>query len=89
VSSIDNTFRPGELTITAGTEVVFTNDGRNDHDVTPVPSSLFQDWGITKEHFAPGDVYTHVFDRPGTYEYVCTIHGVAGAGMVGTITVTG
>jgi plastocyanin len=88
ISSIDNTFRPAELTIRAGTEVVFDNDGRNDHDVTPVPDSPFQDWGVAKADFPPGAAYSYVFGRPGVYEFVCTIHGVPGVGMVGTITVT-
>jgi plastocyanin len=45
-------------------------------------------WGVDETGFHPGDSYSHVFGRPGVYEYVCTIHGVNGKGMVGTITVT-
>jgi plastocyanin len=88
IQSLDNTFRPAELTITAGTEIVFTNVGRNDHEIIPAPASPFQDWGISKATFGPKVKYKHVFDLPGTYAYVCKIHGVNGKGMVGTITVT-
>ena len=86
VTALDNSFRLDELTITAGTEVRFENVGRNDHDVQPVEGT---DWGVAVEEFAPGDVYSHVFDTPGTYEYICTIHGVPGVGMIGSIVVTG
>jgi plastocyanin len=88
VQSLDNTFRPAELTVEVGTEVVFDNVGRNEHNVIPEPGGL-QGWGVGEDRFAPGDRYSHVFTEPGVYEYVCTIHGVNRKGMVGTITVTG
>ena len=87
VQALDNTFRPAELTVEVGTEVVFDNVGRNEHNVIPDPNSI-QGWGVGEDQFAPGDSYAHVFDAPGVYAYVCTIHGVNGKGMVGTITVT-
>ena len=37
---------------------------------------------------APGATYSHVLDEPGEYRYVCSIHGVKGKGMIGTIIVT-
>ena len=88
VQALDNTFREDDLTIEVGTEVVFTNVGRNEHNVIPEPDGP-QGWGVGEDLFAPGDVYSHVFTEPGVYEYVCTIHGVKRKGMVGTITVTG
>lgn len=87
VESLDNTFRQAELTVEAGTSVMFENVGRNDHDVLPVPESPFQGWGVTKELFGPKAKYTMLFDIPGRYEYVCTIHGVKGKGMVGVVVV--
>lgn len=87
VQALDNTFRADELTIAVGAEVVFTNVGRNEHNVIPEPGSI-QGWGVGEDRFAPGDSYAHVFTEPGVYEYVCTIHGVKRKGMVGTITVT-
>jgi plastocyanin len=96
VQALDNTFRPDTVTVAVGTPVRFDNVGRNDHDVIPVidgeeadaPTTGPDGWGVAAEDFVPGDRYTHVFDRPGVYEYVCTIHGVAGVGMIGTVTVT-
>jgi plastocyanin len=88
VQSLDNSFRLQDLTVEAGTEVVFVNVGRNVHNVLPEPDSI-GGWGVAEEDFEPGDEYRHVFDVPGVYAYVCTIHGVNGKGMVGTVTVTG
>lgn len=86
VQALDNTFRVQDLVVDVGTEVVFENVGRNEHNVIPEPDSV-QGWGVGEDAFAPGDVYTHVFTEPGVYAYVCTIHGVNGKGMVGTVTV--
>lgn len=86
VQALDNSFRPETIEISAGTEVVFDNRGRNDHDVSPVDGS--QGWGVQVEGFRPGDTYTYVFSTPGEYRYFCSIHGTADAGMVGTIIVS-
>ena len=86
VGVLDNTFRPDEVEVAAGTEVVWENGGRNDHNVLPVEGD---DWGVEADDFAPGDVYSYRFTEPGTYAYYCSLHGTTTAGMVGTIVVTG
>lgn len=86
VSAIDNSFRPEALTVQAGTEVVFTNDGRTEHNVLPVEGT---DWGVQTEDFLPDAEYRHRFTEPGTYAYYCSLHGTKTNGMVGTIEVTG
>lgn len=86
VSTLDNSFRPEELEVAAGTEVVWTNDGRNDHNVLPAEG---EDWGVEAEDFAPGSTYRHRFTEPGTYDYYCSLHGTTTKGMVGTVVVTG
>jgi plastocyanin len=90
VQALDNTFRPETLEIRAGTEVVFTNVGRNDHNVLPasVAPGEMGEWGVATEDFAPRAVYRHVFGRPGSYAYYCSVHGTAEIGMIGTIVVT-
>lgn len=88
VQVIDNSFRLAELSIAAGTEVVFENRGRNDHNVLPKGDPTGSAWGVQKEQFAPGASYAHVFTEPGTYAYYCSIHGTDAVGMVGSITVT-
>jgi plastocyanin len=86
VAAIDNVFRMETIEVAAGTEVLWTNDGRNDHDVLPVDEA--QDWGAPEQEFLPGESYRHVFDRPGNYGYYCSIHGTKDAGMIGTVVVT-
>lgn len=86
VLALDNTFRPETIEISAGTEVVWTNGGRNEHNVLPVEGDA---WGVQTEDFVPQDVYSHVFTTPGTYPYYCSIHGTTEVGMIGTVVVTG
>ena len=85
VWAIDNTFRVPEIEVEAGTEVLWINRGRNEHDVEPVDDT--QDWGVGKESFVPGDEYSHVFDTPGVYDYYCTLHATPDAGMIGRVVV--
>lgn len=85
VRSLDNTYRPDELEVVAGTEVLWTNNGRNDHDVVPVDDDA--DWGVDIEDFTPGEEYAHVFGTPGVYDYYCSIHGTKDAGMIGSVVV--
>jgi len=86
VRSLDNSFRNEVTEVVVGTEIWWTNDGRNEHDVLPVDS--LQEWGAERDVFQPGDEYRHSFLEPGTYSYYCSIHGNEVAGMVGTVIVT-
>ena len=92
VIALDNSFRPEQLTIQVGDEVLWENNGRNEHNVLNIESAdegfeADGAWGIDVEAFQPGDVFSHVFMKPGTYRYYCTIHGNTEVGMVGTIIV--
>lgn len=82
----DNSFLPEEIEISAGTEIRWENRGRNDHNVLPADDA--SGWGVDVEGFGPGDVYSEVFDTPGTYPYYCSLHGTSDFGMIGTIVVT-
>jgi plastocyanin len=84
VTAIDNTFDAQGVSVAPGTTVRWTNRGRQDHDVIPAEGD---EWGVDVGDFAPGDVYEHTFTEPGTYNYYCTIHGTAAAGMVGVVVV--
>ncbi|MGH9114125.1 MAG: cupredoxin domain-containing protein [Acidimicrobiales bacterium] len=85
VRALDNSFTPENIQVTVGTEVVWTNRGRNEHNALHVEGD---DWGVEVDDFQPGDVYSHTFDEPGVYRYYCSIHGTADAGMIGTVVVT-
>ena len=88
VLSLDNNFIKQHLTVAAGTEVKWVNNGRNDHNILPEGDPEASQWGVTVDGFHPGDTYSRVFTEAGTYTYFCSIHGTAKAGMYGTITVT-
>ena len=101
IQALDNSFRPVDFEIAAGTEVIFDNRGRNDHNILPdtikddagLTALLASDtsptaWGVASPDFVPGDTYSHLFNVPGTYNYYCSIHGAPGAGMYGTLVVS-
>jgi plastocyanin len=68
-------FTPNSINIKAGTTVTFVNTDGNIHTVTSVaggtqnPDGTF-DSGLIK----PGQTFTYTFEKPGTYNYICTIH---------------
>ena len=86
VQAIDNTFRPAESEVAAGTEVVW--DERRSQRAQRA-ARRGDDWGVEADAFTPGDEYRHRFTEPGTYDYYCSLHGTTTKGMVGTIVVTG
>jgi plastocyanin len=85
---------PEEVTISAGQTVVWTNTSSMFHTVTNDPA-LAQDrrhaqlppeaQPFNSGSIAPGDVFQHTFEVPGTYVYFCIPHEAVG--MVGKIIV--
>ena len=71
-----NTFVPAELTVSAGSTVTWENTSSVLHTVT-------SEDGLFDEELPPDATFSFVFDVPGTYDYVCTLH----PGMEGTIIV--
>ena len=86
VRALDNSFRAETIEIVAGTEVLWVNRGRNEHNV--LPAGGVGDYGVERDAFEPGDEYAHVFDTPGVYPYYCSLHGTEDVGMIGTVVVT-
>jgi plastocyanin len=85
----DNTFDAENIQVASGTRVVWTNNGRQDHDILPAEENgAGGDWGVEPADFTPDAVYERTFDEPGTYRYYCSLHGTAEAGMTGAIVVT-
>ena len=86
VEAADNTFGDNAaIRVQPGTEVKWTNVGRNVHDVIPLePAKQF---GVGPQAFTPGDQHEFTFVEPGVYEYFCDIHGSKDTGMVGTVVV--
>ncbi len=71
-------FSPKELTVKVGTKVTWTNMDSAGHDIKATDGT----WG--SDTLNNGQIYSKVFDKEGTFPYVCTFH----AGMTGTIIVT-
>jgi plastocyanin len=74
----DNRFEPVAVEVPAGATVTWRfEDGSVPHDVTG------EGWK-SGEPQSKG-TFRHAFDRPGSYDYRCTLHG----GMEGRVVVTG
>jgi len=69
----DNTFEPSYFEVKPGTKILFRNDGRNQHNVTPVEDGRFDP--IETAEFAPGKVGAITVDGSGDIPFYCTIHG--------------
>lgn len=81
VTMVDDRFEPKTLAVTRGTTVSWVNEGADWHSIAAYDGS-FESGKI-----APGDAFSHRFDEPGTYQYICKHHGLQG--MIGQIDVTG
>jgi plastocyanin len=80
-----STFDPSELTIPAGTTVLFLNADSYAHTVTEGSDGQAADDPIVDREIAENRSVRVTFDEPGTYEITCKIH----PSMQMTITVEG
>jgi plastocyanin len=68
---IDNfSFSPAETTVAPGTEVKWVNHDDVPHTATSTARPKAFDSGTLDTD----GTYSHVFDKPGTYEYFCAVH---------------
>jgi plastocyanin len=75
-------FIPSQLTIPAGTTVIWVNDEQAKHTASA------DDGDFDSGDQELGVRYEYTFTEPGTYRYFCRYHGdVGGVGMAGTIVV--
>ncbi len=66
---IDNySFMPGDLTVAAGTTVTWVNHDDVPHTVRTM------DGAIKSKALDTDDKFSMTFDKPGTYEYFCSVH---------------
>lgn len=71
-------FEPPSVRVTAGNEVVWTNEDPAEHTVTA------ENGGFDSGTLSEGDTFSHGFAEPGRYPYRCVIH----PSMTGTIVVS-
>jgi plastocyanin len=67
VDIVNFAFRPGTLTIGAGSKVVFSNTSSRQHTATRKGS-------FTTGRIKPGNSVSIRFNQRGTFPYHCTIH---------------
>jgi plastocyanin len=84
-------YAPAQLTITAGDTVYWVNDGGT-HNVNFTTNTITGQPYNNPESFVSSptgdtELYSYVFNTPGTYEYDCSVGSHAANGMIGTITV--
>ncbi len=70
-------FHPQSLTVKAGSTVTWTNRDEEPHTIASA-TGLFRSGAVDTN-----EAFSFRFDRPGTYQFICTIHPT----MVGTIVV--
>jgi copper-containing nitrite reductase len=87
-------FAPTTITINTGEQVVWKNTSTHYHNVVDDPTRELHRVDVSSPSgsapFAsslhqPGTSFYYVFDKPGTYHYVCTVH--ESSGMKGTVIV--
>lgn len=76
----DVEFTPDRLTVAVGEKVTWRNDETLDHNVVAQAGAKFQ-----SRAFGQGGTYSFTPRKPGTIDYVCTLH----PGMDGQIVVEG
>lgn len=68
VSIANFAFTPAEITIAPGEGVTWTNDDGAPHGLE------FHDGAPGTDLLLPGASFSRRFDRPGTYDYNCSVH---------------
>ncbi len=82
IEALDSLFELRDLTVAAGTQILWTNTGKLPHTVTAKNGTF------ASGNLGAGASYAFTFSEPGTYAYYCEYHGTAiGSGMAGVITV--
>ncbi len=79
VAMKDVKFVPDRLTVEVGDKVTWRNDESLDHNVVAQKGAKFR-----SRAFGKGATYTFTAKKPGTIDYVCTLH----PGMDGQLIVT-
>ena len=78
-------FSPADLVIEMGENVQWNNVG-GFHDVVVTDGPEIFGFDAVD---GPALIGSYTFSLPGVYEYICSVYGHAGMGMVGTVTVNG
>ena len=88
VAVVNNQFQPAQFQLKQGGTVTFLwGTGSSAHTVTPVaPNTIPASTPAGGTHSAPFS-FEVTFPAQGAFQFFCEVHGAAGSGMSGTITV--
>lgn len=76
-------FDPADISVSAGTTIVWTNNDNSVHTVTSGILEQGPSGDFDSELISAGQTFEHTFDSAGVWNYFCTVH----PWMKGTITV--
>ncbi len=68
ISIANFAFAPGEITVAPGSMVTWSNDDGAPHGLA------YNDGAKGTDVLLPGASFSRVFDKPGTFDYVCAVH---------------
>ena len=81
----DNAFTQRVVVVSAGTEITWTNQGRNEHNVRPAVEGRSN---RSRRSISPKRRQRLlVFETPGDFPYFCSLHGTATNGQTGRVIV--
>jgi plastocyanin len=88
---LDNVFAPGVIEAEVGQTIRFVNEGRVPHNAIAADGT-FNTVNARGGNQEPGESVTVTIDRPGAYQFFCSLHATQNAegeweGMVGTVIV--
>jgi plastocyanin len=73
--TVSKPYDPSQLTVKAGTSVIWTNNDSTIHTVTSgLPEKGDVGMLFDSSLISPGMTFVHVFDKQGTFDYSCTLH---------------
>lgn len=89
VAVVDTAFDPAEISVTAGSEVVWNQTGRQPHSVTATEGEFDSSPDCSplevEACLGEGGRFSHTFD---TFHFYCRVHGLPdGTGTVGVVKV--
>lgn len=68
ISIANFAFAPPEITVVAGQSVTWANDDGAPHGL------MYKDGAKGTDLLLPGKSFSRTFDKPGTYDYACSVH---------------
>jgi plastocyanin len=80
VSMKANLFVPAEITVAAGTTIVWVNE---DYDSGEAHNVIAENGSFASQNVGPGSAFSQTLSAPGTYRYYCDLH----EGMFGAVVV--